>query len=105
MNVRLEIMFEAPTEENVAALHRVALALSNDPQSVRVVPRGADPRWLVAEFTMPKGPQYKVVDRIDGKIRFSLWNRLDSIIAFPKSEQERLKSRRKAARRSNLANG
>lgn len=39
MNVRLEIMFESPTEEDVASLRSVAIGLTNDPQSVRVVAR------------------------------------------------------------------
>ena len=99
MNVRLEIMFESLTEENEASLRRVAFGLTNDPQSVRVVPREGDPQWLIAEFTMPTEAQYKAVDKIDGKVRFSLWNRMDSIIAFPKSEQEHRRAQRIAAQR------
>lgn len=53
------------------------------------------PDWLVAEFTMPTEAQYKVVDMIDARIRFSLWNRMDSIICFPKDTTKPRRSRRK----------
>ena len=98
MNVRLEIKLEAPTAEDEAALASVARALANDPQSVRVLPRGDNAHWLVAEFTMPTEAQYKAVDKIDSAIRFSLWNRLDSTISFPKPDQEERKGRNKTGR-------
>jgi hypothetical protein len=99
MNVRLEIKLEAPTAEDEAALGSVARALANDPQSVRVLPREDNAHRLIAEFTMPTEAQYKAVDKIDSVIRFSLCNRLDSIIRFPKSEQELRKARGKTRRR------
>jgi hypothetical protein len=67
----------------------MALGLTNDRASVRVFRRKDDPRWVVAEFTMPTEAQYRAVERIDGAIRFSLWEREDSVIYFPKTARKR----------------
>ena len=99
MNVKVKIQFASPTDEDKADLRSIAMALTKDPKSVRVVALDADPCWLVVEFTMPTEPQYVAVDRIDAKLRFWVLNRMDSIIMFPKSEQERQRARRKAERR------
>src|SRR6266446_3177791 len=99
MNVKVKIQFASPTDEDKADLRSIAMALTKDPKSVRVVAPHADPCWLVVEFTMPTEPQYVAVDRIDAKLRFWVLNRMDSIIMFPKSEQERQRARRKAERR------
>lgn len=85
MKVRVEIQFESPTAADEASLRRLALGLTNDRDSVRVVAREDQPDWFVAEFTMPTEAQYKAVDTIDARIRYSLWNRMDSIICFPKT--------------------
>lgn len=58
-----------------------------------------DAGWLVAEFTMPTESQSSAVDKIDRELRFHVENRIDSIIMFPKSEQERLRAKRKTERR------
>ena len=81
MNVNVEILFESPTDEDVASMRAVAMRLTNDSKSVRVVARARDARWLVAAFTMPAEPQYSAVDKIDGELRFWVLNRMDSIIA------------------------
>ncbi len=99
MNVKVEIQFEAPSDQDVASMRSLALGLTNDPKNVRVAARAGDPRWLVAEFTMPAEPQYSAVARIDGELRFWVSNRVDSIIGFPKSEQERQRAKRKTERR------
>ena len=96
MKVRLEIQFESPTAADEASLRRLALGLTNDPDSVRVVACEDQPDWFVAEFTMPTEAQYKAVDTIDAKIRFSLWNRMDSIICFPKTATQPRRPRRKS---------
>jgi hypothetical protein len=44
---------------------------------------------------MPTEAQYKAVDRIDRAMRFSLGNRLDSIISFPKNAAAPRKRRRR----------
>ena len=85
MKVRLEIQFESPTAADEASLRRLALGLTNDRDSVRVVAREDQPDWFVAEFTMPTEAQSKAVDTIDAQIRFSLWNRMDSIICVRKT--------------------
>jgi|SRR5216683_3630704 len=46
VKVRLEIEFETPTEEDLAAHGSVARHLASDPQSVRVIPRDDNPHWL-----------------------------------------------------------
>lgn len=88
MQVRIEAMFgdtDARHENNVRS---VALGLTNDRASVRVFAREDDPRWLVAEFTMPTEAQYRAVDRIDRSIRYSLGEREDSVICFPKTARK-----------------
>ena len=77
-----------------ADLRSVALGLTNDRASVRVFAREDDPRWLVAQWTMPTQAQYLAVAQIDRSIRFSLWEREDSVIYFPKTPRKR-KPRRK----------
>ena len=91
----MEVLFGAPTAEDNANLCAVALRLTNDRESVRVFAREDSPYRLVAEFTMPTEAQYKAVDRIDHAIRFSLGNRLDSIISFPKNAGLRNKRRKR----------
>ncbi len=97
MNVRIQVQFESPTADDLANLRRVAISLTNDPASVRVFPREDQPEWLVGEFTMRTEAQYKAVDTIDGRIRFSLWNRMDSIIGFPKDDSQPRRPRKKRA--------
>jgi len=99
MKVQVDIQFEALTAENETSLRSVALQLTNNRGSVRVFALEDRTNWLRAEFTMPTEAQYKAVAKIDGAIRFALWNRLDSIIRFPKPEQERRESRSKTSRR------
>ena len=95
MKVRLEIQFESPTAEDEASLRRLALGLTTDLESVRVVVCEDQPDWFVAEFTMPTEAQYKAVDTIDARIRVSLWNRMDSTICFPKTATPPRRPRRK----------
>ena len=38
---------------------------------------------------MPTEAQYRAVQRIDRSMRFSLWEREDSVIRFPKTAQEK----------------
>ena len=79
MKVCIEVMFGDTSPRYEADVRSVALGLTNDRTSVRVFVRKEDPRWLVAEFTMPTEAQYRAVERIDGSIRFSLWEREDSV--------------------------
>jgi hypothetical protein len=99
MNVKVEIQFASPTVQDMASMRSVALALTNDSKSVRVAARDGKPGWLVAEFTMPTESQSSAVGKIDGELRFWVSNREDSSIMFPKSEEERLRAKRKAERR------
>jgi hypothetical protein len=99
MIVQIQILFDSPTADDAASLASVAQKLTDDSQSVRLFPRKDAPDWLVIEFSMPTEAQYKAVEKIDRSIRFSLENRVDSIISFPKSEEERQRAKRKADRR------
>ena len=92
---------ECPTAYTNRRFHGIDLGrvLTNNRGSVRVFALEDRTNWLRAEFTMPTEAQYKAVAKIDGAIRFALWNRLDSIIRFPKPEQERRESRSKTNRR------
>lgn len=99
MNVRVEIQFDQLDEEAWDTMRSLAGSLTKNPQSVRVFVRDEPSGWLVVEFTMPTEAQYKAVDRIDRVLRLCAWNRLDSIIRFPKSQAEVERSRRRAERR------
>jgi hypothetical protein len=80
-------------------MRSVARQVSDHPELVRVFPRDGDPRWLVAEFTMPTGPQNQAVGRIDYYLRFELGDREDSTISFPLSDAQRARNKRKTERR------
>jgi hypothetical protein len=80
MLVQLEVSFENPTTDDENSLRSVALGHTSDSASVRVFRKANDPQWLIATFTMKTEAQYKAVDRLDRSIRFTLWNREDSII-------------------------
>jgi hypothetical protein len=97
MNVRVHILFESPSDSDRASLLSLGRSLTNDRQSVVV--REEATNWLIVEFTMQTEAQYKAVPKIDSAIRFYAWNRMDSIIAFPKSAAEQERNRRKAERR------
>lgn len=97
MKVRVHILYESPCEADRASLLSLGRSLTNSPQSVAV--HDGKPRWLIVEFTMPTEAQYRAVDKIDHAIRYYADNRMDSIIEFPKTEAERERIRRKAARR------
>jgi hypothetical protein len=98
MNVRVRIRFESAGPDELASMRSLARDLTNSPDHVRVF-ADETPGWLVAEFSMPTEAQYAAVPKIDRAIRFWAGDRLDSTIAFPKSEAERARARRKAERR------
>ena len=89
MQVRIEVSFDDPTPEREDDLRSLAFGLTNDRSGVRVLKREDDPQWLVVEFTMPTQAQYRAVEQIDRAIRFSLWQRLDSVIYFPRPPRAR----------------
>ncbi len=94
MEVRLAVMFHEPTQQDAEELRAAALALTNDRGNVRVFSEPDAPQWLVAEFTMPKQPQYAAVDRIDRCWEFRSLNRIDSTILFPKEDRPNGKRKR-----------
>lgn len=105
MNVRLEVMFESPGEEQMASLRSMARGLTNESASVRVF-AGKDKGWLVVEFTMTTEAQYIAVEKIDRALRFRADDRWDSAISFPRTEAEEERARRKAeARRKRRREG
>jgi hypothetical protein len=73
--------------------------VTNDVHSVKVSAVEGWAGWLAVEFTMPTGPQYKAVDKIDRALRLYGGNRLDLTIGFPRSEAEQARADRKAERR------
>lgn len=73
--------------------------MTNDRKSVRVLEDPAEAGWLVVEFTMEAMAQYRALPAIESALRFYADNRMDSIIAFPKSEEEQARADRRAARR------
>jgi len=93
MDVRVEIQFEHPSEEDWQASRAIARSLTNKPDSVRVTADPERPDWLIVEFTMPTKAQYKAVDKIDAAVRYHAWNRLDSIICFPRRKPRRARTR------------
>ncbi len=99
MNVRVQIQFESPGEDDWDAMKSLAQSVTNDRRGVRVFALDDAPNWLVVEFTMPTEAQYLAVDKIDRAVRLHAWERLDSTIGFPKSVTERARAQRKAERR------
>ena len=97
MQVRVQIQYVSPDEDDVASLVSLGRGLTNDPRSVVVLREASD--RLVVEFTMPVEAQYLAVPKIDWAVRHHAGNRLDSTIQFPKSDAERERNRRKAERR------
>jgi len=99
MNVRVEVLFDAPDEDAWVAMGSLGREVTNDRRSVRVFVLADDPDWLVAEFTMATEAQYKALEKVERAVRLCAWERLDSSISFPKSEAERARARRKTQRR------
>ncbi len=99
MNVRVDVLFDAPEENARNDMWGLGQTLSDDPTAVRVFAPDGQPGWLSVEFTMPTEPQLTAVDKIDRVLRFSVSERLDSAICFPKSEAELERQRRKNERR------
>ena len=102
MNVKVQILFDQPSEEDWQAMRSLAIQLTDDRESIRVTADPDAPRRLVAEFTMPTEAQYKAVDKIDRALRFEIENRLDSCIWFPRSAAEEERARRKNEHRKAL---
>jgi len=73
--------------------------VTNDQSSVRVSAMADAPDWLVVEFTMPTEAQYKAVEKVDRAVRLHAWERLDSIICFPKPDGQRAQTWRKPLRK------
>lgn len=49
MNVKVKIQFASPTDEDMASLRSLAMALTNDPNSVRVVAGDGTPGWSMSD--------------------------------------------------------
>jgi hypothetical protein len=98
MNVRVFVLFKLADEEALSSMRTMAMALTDNPASIRVF-TDERPDRLVAEFTMPTEAQYKAVSKIDRALRLEVWRRHDTTIQFPKSEAEQARAKRKAERR------
>jgi len=98
MKVCVCVLFESPTEDDRLEMYAFGKKLTKDSESVRVF-AGAEPGWLVVEFTMKNEPQNKAVDRIDALLRIELENRLDTTIQFPRTQAEIDRARREAEKR------
>lgn len=99
MNVAVRIRFDKPTQEDWDAIRSLARQLTDNHESVRVFVVPEEANWLVTEFTMPKAPQMASVNEIDRALKFTVENRLDSMIGFPRSAAEEERARRKNERR------
>jgi hypothetical protein len=99
MNVRVRVHFDQPTEEDRKSMSSLGKSVTNDRKSVRVFDDPAEAGWLVVEFTMETTAQYRALPAIESALRFYADNRMDSTIAFPKSEEEQARADRRAARR------
>lgn len=98
MNVRVRVLFNNPTEDDWRDMHSLANGLTNDRDSVRVFEE-EEAGWLTAEFRMPTEAQLQAVDKIDRVLRYTVGNREDSAIGFPRSPAEEARARRKNERR------
>lgn len=99
MNVCVEILFEIPNEHAWDVMDTLGRHVTNDERSVRVSASGEGPNWLTIEFTMPTEAHYKAAEKVGHAVRLCAWQRMDSMISFPRSEAERLRAQRKAERR------
>jgi hypothetical protein len=98
MNVCVRVLFESPGLDELARMRSLAGGLTDSADSVRVF-AAIEPGWLVAEFTMTRQTQDAAVAKIDWAMRFRADDRMDSVIFFPKSEEERARAARRAEQR------
>ncbi len=98
MHVRVEIQFASPDTGDWEAVRKLGSVLTTRPEEVQVT-ASDQPGWLIVDFAMRTDAQIRAVDRIDRIIRMHLGNRLESIIRFPPTEAQRLRNKRKSARR------
>lgn len=99
MKVCVEVLFDVVDEAAWDTMRSLGRRLTNAKDSVRVFTSEEGLNWLAVEFTMPAEAQYKAVDKVEHAVRLCAWERLDSMISFPKSEAERARARRKTERR------
>ena len=99
MNVRVEVLFDPPDEDAWGVMGAIGRQATNDPRSVRVFASDEGPNWLAVEFAMPAEAHYKALEKVERAVRLCAWERLDSMICFPRSEAERVRARRKTEQR------
>lgn len=98
MNVLVRVLLNNPTEDDWRDMRSLANGLTNDRDSVRVF-EDEEAGWLAAEFRMPTETQLSAVNKIDRVLRYTVENREDSTIGFPRSLAEEARARRKNERR------
>jgi len=74
---------QTPTSEDVGQMYTAVASLTNDPTSIAILQVSADPPVLLAEFTVPTAPEYKVVDKIS-RAFWRMPHYSTSTIWFPK---------------------
>ncbi len=102
MKAIIEIQFEQLSPEHHEELASLARSLTDDTDTVRVQAKPGTDDWLSVEFTMPRMNQLAAVGLIDQALRYSIEDRINSVIGFPRSEAEEARARRKNERRKEL---
>lgn len=100
MKVRVEIKLTRPAEtKHIETMRSAAESLTVDEKSITVTQSPKNPRLLIAEFTIKKAPQSKVVDRIAEEFLDSVDDCNDSCtISFPDDEPEEKSPKGKSQR-------
>lgn len=87
MRVNTKIEQATPTdEEEQQALHKVAVAFSNDASSVDVLPLAGEEVGVEVRFCMADARQGDVVDRIAARFRRAVRDYQDMTISFDSGE-------------------
>ncbi|NJP08970.1 MAG: hypothetical protein HC866_05350 [Leptolyngbyaceae cyanobacterium RU_5_1] len=104
MSVRVKILVSSlATDKNLDSMKAAAAELTDNRQSIAVTMQEGDPYYeLIADFTMKRAAQYKVVNDIAHTFKFWTWDvqdYQDMIISFPKAIAEIERQKRKQQRR------
>jgi hypothetical protein len=104
MNVQVKILASSPpTDKDLDSMKAAAAELTHNRKSITVMTQEGDRYYeLIADFTMKRSAQYKVVDDIAHRFKFWTWDvqdYQDMIISFPQTIAEIERQSRKQQRR------
>jgi|APSaa5957512622_1039677.scaffolds.fasta_scaffold52613_2 hypothetical protein len=90
MDVRVQIdLSVSPAEKHIDALRSAARHLTDDRDSVRVTVQPDKPNAMVSGFTIPRGREMDVVDKIMRECAMFMEDFQDQTVWFPKKPRKR----------------